>query len=303
MNKNILESVDEEPFKLEKEIQEVVESNLNKLFLLDFVATEFPIENFKFDTVAFNNDTKSFVIIEYKRGRNESLVDQGYAYLHTLLNRKADFVLLYNDIFSTSFNIKDFDWSISRIIYISLQFTDYQKNATSFSTRAFKLFEIKRFTNGVVLVNEISNRKTFKVASDPVDNIIDNSMRKVVNEIVVYSEEEHLNKGTEKSRELYEELRVRVLELGDIKIEPKKYYIAFKGKRNIIDVIIQKKQVKISINLKEGSLKDHENMTTMMDHIGTLGNGDYQIFYSNLENLDYLMTLIRQSYKENFEER
>jgi len=45
MNKNILESVDEEPFKLEKEIQEVVESNLNKLFLLDFVATEFPIEN------------------------------------------------------------------------------------------------------------------------------------------------------------------------------------------------------------------------------------------------------------------
>jgi hypothetical protein len=47
--------VDEEPFKLEKEIQDVVESNLNKLFLLDFVATEFPIENYRFDTVAFNN--------------------------------------------------------------------------------------------------------------------------------------------------------------------------------------------------------------------------------------------------------
>ena len=142
-NNNILKNVDEVSFKLEKDIQDVVEKNLEQLFSLDFVATEFPIENYRFDTVAFNKDSMSFVIIEYKRGKNESLVDQGYAYLYTLLNRKADFVLLYNDRFSKSCNIKDFDWSQSRIVFVSPQFTDYQKNATSFSKMAFELYEIK----------------------------------------------------------------------------------------------------------------------------------------------------------------
>ena len=113
------------------------------MFSLDFVATEFPIENYRFDTVAFNKDSMSFLIIEYKRGRNESLVDQGYAYLYTLLNRKADFVLLYNERFSKSCNIKDFDWSQSRIVFVSPQFTDYKKNATSFSKMPFELYEIK----------------------------------------------------------------------------------------------------------------------------------------------------------------
>ena len=87
----------ESPFKLEKDLQNLVESNLKEIFNLTFLTTEFPIESYRFDTVAFNDETTSFTIIEYKRGKNESLVDQGYAYLYTLLDRKADFVLLYNE--------------------------------------------------------------------------------------------------------------------------------------------------------------------------------------------------------------
>ena len=125
-------------------------------------------------------------------------------------------------------------------------------------------------------------------------------MKKVVNEIVVYSEQDHLSKASDRTIELYEEIKGRMLELGDIKIEPKKYYIAFKGKRNIIDVIIQKKQLKVIINLKEGLLKDPDNMTIMVANIGTWGNGDYQINIDNAEYLDYFMTLARQSYKINY---
>ena len=36
---------------------------------------------------------KSFVIIEYKKGKRYSVIDQGYAYLNTLLAHKGDFVL------------------------------------------------------------------------------------------------------------------------------------------------------------------------------------------------------------------
>ena len=130
-------------FTLEKDLQKLVEANLSSILGLTFVATEVSIESYRFDTLAYNEETKSFVIIEYKRGKNESLVDQGYAYLYTLLNRKADFVLLYNEVFNKAAGLKDFDWSQTRIIFISPQFTDYQKNATAFINMPFELYEVK----------------------------------------------------------------------------------------------------------------------------------------------------------------
>ena len=143
-------------FKLEKDLQNLVEKNLKTIFGLRFIATEFPIESYRFDSVAYDEEAKSFVIIEYKRGKNESLVDQGYAYLYTLLDRKADFVLLYNDVMKTSKGLKDFDWTQTRIMFVSPKFTDYQKNATAFSNMPFELYEIKQYENGIILVDEIN---------------------------------------------------------------------------------------------------------------------------------------------------
>ena len=118
-NNGKLSSNKERAFKLEKELQRLVEENMREIFNLQFVASEFPLEAYRFDSVAYNQETQSFVIIEYKRGKNESLVDQGYAYLYTLLNRKADLVLLYNEVCGKSKTIKDFDWSQTRIIFVS----------------------------------------------------------------------------------------------------------------------------------------------------------------------------------------
>lgn len=297
-NQGNLVAVKENSFKLEKNIQSIVEKNLKLLFELEFVSTEFAIENYRFDTVAYSKDSNSFVIIEYKRGRNESLVDQGYAYLYTLLNRKADFVLLLNEKFNKSFSIKDLDWSQTRIMFISPKFTDYQKNATSFSNMAFQLYEIQRFTNDVVFVNEINNKNTYE-ANEEVFDSKDNSKKKVDKEIIVYTEERHIKKSNESIVELYEELKSRILDIGDIKVEPKKLYIAFKGKTNVCDLVFYKKKIGVYLNLKEGNIKDPESLTEMIANIGTWGNGDYRFNLKNEDDLDYLIMLIHQSYKIN----
>jgi hypothetical protein len=39
----------------------------------------------RIDTLAFDDESKGFVIIEYKKDRNFSVVDQGMAYLKFLL--------------------------------------------------------------------------------------------------------------------------------------------------------------------------------------------------------------------------
>ncbi len=300
LNKNgKLENIKEIDFKLEKDMQILVEQNLKSLLSIKFLATEFSIERYRFDTVAFNDETNSFAIIEYKRGRNESLVDQGYAYLSTLLNRKADFVLLYNESLKVSKSIKDFDWTQTRIYFISTLFTDYQKNATDFSNMPFELYEIKQYSNGLFQIEKIEKNKSTKHDLISFGEDQNSEITMVKKEIIVYTEDTVLDKGTEITKELYVNLKNRILELGNVAIEPRKFYIAFIGRRHICDIEIQKKKLIVTINVKQGDLKDPTSIATDVSTVGHWGNGDYQVLVTDNEILDYLMTLIRQSYRIN----
>ena len=63
-----LQRVKINPFKLEKDIQQLVENNLSTLFGLEFIKSELIFGNFRFDTV-FDNELNSFVIISIKKVR------------------------------------------------------------------------------------------------------------------------------------------------------------------------------------------------------------------------------------------
>lgn len=78
LNNQVVKSITSKDFKLEKDIQNLVEKNLEEFFHLQFVSSELIIKNFRIDTLGFNRENKSFVIIEYKKERNYSVIDQGY---------------------------------------------------------------------------------------------------------------------------------------------------------------------------------------------------------------------------------
>ena len=146
-------------FKLERELQDFFEDNMQEITGYAFLKSEFIIDDYRLDSVAFDSENNAFIIVEYKRGKNESLVDQGYAYLNKLLNRKAylnkllnrkaDFVLLYNEVMNQSKLIKDFDWSQTRIVFVSPKFTKNQLDATAFTNMAFELYEVRKYENGL----------------------------------------------------------------------------------------------------------------------------------------------------------
>ena len=302
-NKGKLKSVPEKDFKLEKEIQTLVEKNLDALLGYEFLTTEYPIESFRFDSVAFDRENNSFVIIEYKKGRNESLVDQGLAYLNTLLTRKADFVLLYNEVKGEARLARDFDWSQTKLVFISPKFTSYQLKSVAFKDFGnFHLYEIKQYANGFVqfVEREVERNITASIESVPAKG----ELATIKKEIVVHTEQEHLDKGSDAVRELYELFKQKVLELGDIKVEPRQLYVAFKAATNICDVTILKNEILIMINMNEGELEDNNHFCRLMigeggKRIGHWGNGDYQCRLKDPDELDYLITLIRQSFKKN----
>lgn len=282
-------------FKNEKELQTYFEKNLKMILNYTFIDTEVTVGNFRIDTLAFDDETKSFRIIKYKNVRNHSLVDQGYTYLKLLLERKADFVLKYNEKANKNLKISDIDWSRSRIIFVSPVYTTYQLNATDFKNIPVDLIKITRYEEGIVDIEFI--KKTSDIKVEEMNFMF--QQQKVKDEIKVYTEEDHLNKASETIKELYHVLRNKILELDDIDLDVKKLYIAFKGKTNICDVEIFKNKMKVMLNVKMGNLYDPLEITEDVTEKGHWGNGDYRVEIYTDEDIDNVLPLIKQSLKIN----
>lgn len=290
---NKLEQVKENPFKLEREIQSIFEGNLQNIMGLLFVKSEFTIKNKRIDTLAYDKQTNAFIIIEYKRDKNYSVVDQGLTYLNLMLQNKAEFILTYNETLKDILHSKDVDWSQSRVAFVSPSFTDNQISASDFKDFGIELWEIKQFENNTISINTIKKSS----GAPSIKPLLENSdnLKAVKENIKVYTEEDHYSNGSDYTIELYDKFKSSILNLtDDIEILPQKYYIAFKKGSNISDVEIQKKSLKIFINAKIGTLDDPKGLVKDVSNIGHRGNGDYQIQIENDKDLEYIMSLIKQ---------
>lgn len=282
-------------FKNEKELQTYIENNMKSILGYKFIATEFCVDNCRIDSLGYDEENKTFIIVEYKNIKNNSLVDQGYSYLALMLKRKEAFVLKYNNVTKSNYEIKDIDWSQARIVFISPFFSERQINATEFEGMPFDLIKAVKYENDIVEFDKLSKNPNLKEEYTPKNEII----QEVIKEIKVYTEDYHLNKTTEKIKNLYGILKNEILNLGDIDIEYKKFYIAFKGTTNIADAEIYNSKIKLFINMKKGTLNDQSNLTLDMSKVGHRANGDYAIEITSEEDIDNAIPLVKQSLKVN----
>ena len=293
-----LEVIKEKKFKLEREIQQLTEQNLSTIFGLEFVRSEFPLNNFRIDTLAFDLETNSFVIIEYKRDKSFSVVDQGYAYLSLMLNNKADFILEYNESKQNTLKRNNIEWSQSRVMFISPSFTTYQKEAINFKDLPIELWEISKFDNDTVMYNQIrtsGSQESIKTISQQNEAI-----SVVSKEIKVFTEDDNLIKASDETKELYEKFKAAILNFdNDIVIKPRKLYVAFVSGSNIVDIHVQKNSLKMWINLKMGELDDPKNLARDVSSTGHWGNGDYELHIKSDDEFEYILSLIKQSLNKN----
>jgi len=286
--------IKERPFKLEREIQQLFESNLSLITGLILVKSEFSIKSKRIDTLAFDPQSKAFIIIEYKRDRNASVVDQGFTYLSLMMENKADFIIEYNESLNLNLLRDQVDWSQTRVVFVSTGFTENQIKATNFKDIAIELWEVTRYENNTIAIEPI--KKTNAAASIKPLAKDDSLLKKVADEIKVYTEEDHIQKTTPILAEVYEQFRDAIQNLADdIEIKPVKTYIAFKKDTNICDIEFYRKHLKIFINLKSGNLDDPKKITRLVSDIGHTGNGYYEITVTNTSNLEYIMSLIKQA--------
>ena len=290
---NSLTEIHERKFELESEIQILFEQNLTKIMQLTLVCREFCIKNKRIDTLAYDEQAKAFIIIEYKRDKNISVIDQGFTYLSLMLENKADFIVEYNEQLKSDLKRDEIDWSQTRVAFVAPFFTDNQIQATNFKDLAIELWEVKQYDNNIVLINQIKKSRSAESIKPLTQQ--NKKLKRVTDEIIVYSEDNHIAKASEEIADLYEKFRDAILNLSvEIELKPTKKYIAFKIDKNIVDIEVQKKSLKIFINTPWGSIDDSKGLARDVSKVGHYGNGDYQIQVDSDYDLEYILSLIKQ---------
>ena len=294
-SKNQLSLLPQNKFKLEKDLQKLFEENLSVLTQYQFIKSEFTIKNNRIDTLAFDPESRAFIIIEYKRRQNESVIDQGISYLNLMLEYKADFIVEYNESQKNTLKRDEVDWSQSKVIFVSPSFNEFQIQASNFKDLPIELWEVNRFEQDIIVVNVINKSKSAPSIRQ-IRTTDDQKLEKALKEIKVYSEDEHLQNGSDKIKELYETLKEAILKLDpSLIIEAKKVYLAFKKDRNVVDILIQNKQIKMWINLPKGKLDDPKKLASDVSEKGHWGNGDYELIIQDDKHLEYIMSLVKQA--------
>jgi predicted transport protein len=295
ISNNKLSEIPVKPFKLEREIQALIEANLKAVMGLALVKSEFSIKNKRIDTLAFDEQAHSFVIIEYKRDTSVSVFDQGVTYLKLMLENKADFVLEYNERLGGTLKRDEVDWTQSRVAFVSPAFSDIQIGAADFRDLSIELWKVTQYDNHTLQVSEI--KKSASAVSIKQATQQSKDLKLVASQIKVYTEEGWLDYAGEEMAALYRKFKVAITNLdSDVEMKPTGAYIAFKrGGRNVVDIEPQQKALKIFINAKWGTIEDSKKIAKDVSNIGHLGNGDYQIQVHDDQNLEYIMSLVKQA--------
>jgi len=112
-----------------------------------------------------------------------------------------------------------------------------------------------------------------------------------------YGMADHASLAIGPIRDLFLALRKEVLSLDPcVSEEFLKLYVAYKAETNFVDVVPQTKRLLLVLNLGMADIEDPKSMCRDISNIGKWGNGDVEVGLSTLEELPYVMGLIRQSF-------
>lgn len=289
----------------EKMVQNLIENNLSTVFpSIEFLTSEYQIDNLRPDSIAFDNDRGSFVIVEYKNVKHKGVVDQGMSYYKLLQEKKENFVLLYHKIKGKVLDTEnDVNWDETRVIFISPEFTEHQKRASqSKGELPIELYEIAKFENGIITLNKIEDEKTVGTKSKNTTVI----------RLEEYSEDDFLkgkyrNPSTsDKTKQLFFNLKNMILDnFPDIENKQKKKYAGFYSKKDgaaLCTITTGKDKLILAYSIRQKNFFSPSSFIKYMvkndgTKIGHWGLGDYISEIKNNSDIETALPLLSEVYE------
>jgi len=281
-------------FSLERELQILVENNMETFFGVTFLQSEFSIPNGRIDSLGIDENYCP-VIFEYKRSQNENVINQGLFYLDWLMDHKAEFKLLTIEKLGMD-SANKIDWSIPCVICIASDFTKFDEHAVNQMQKNIRLIKYKKFGDDLILFEQINAPKVQPIA----ESIGDGVTKTKKNADKTFTEQ--LSGANNDIREMYYAIRDYILSLGDdISENQLKLYCVYKKIRNIICVQVQQKSVLLFLKLNPDTLLEEQKKELVRDvrNIGHWGTGDTEITIRTAKDFEGIKYLIDRCYAEN----
>lgn len=298
-----LSPIEQANFAAEKELQTLIEKNLEAVFGCRHVASEFstgPQHAGRIDTLALSEDGNP-VIIEYKKVESSELINQSLFYLAWLHDHRGDFEMAVQKCLGRKSAV---DWSDVRVLCIAPNYKKYDLYAVQVMGANIELWTYRRFKNGTLYLEEVLQR-SYSSAIDPAfqgkNSVIVAAGKKaaVTKATSSYTFEEHLEGKSKLVQELA--LAVEEFTLGlDSAIEeaPKKFYVAYKMAKNIVCMEIQHQKVVLFLKLDPKSVAGPSKISRNVSKIGHFGTGDLEVTLRNFDDLEATKPFIRLAYEK-----
>jgi len=275
---------------LEKELQTLIEQNMEIFFGVRFLKSEYAVTNGRMDSIGID-ENNSPVIFEYKRSQNENVINQGLFYLDWLLDHKADFKLLVIDKLGME-AADNIDWSVPCVICVAHDFTKYDMHAVNQMQKNIKLVSYRRYDNGMLLLEHLNTPIVKPIMENVGDeNGTKNSTQK--------THMEKLAAISENMKNLYHSICDFIESLGDdIVSNQLKLYLAYKKVQNMVCIEIYNKQIILFLKLNPETVELENGFTRDMRSIGHYGTGDLQITIKNAADFERAKPLLERAYNE-----
>lgn len=278
-------------FMNEKELQHLIERNLEVIFNCRLVASEFstgPVHGGRIDSLALSEENNP-VIIEYKVVESSQLINQSLYYLSWINDHRGDFEIAVQKAFPNE--IIEIDWSSIRVICIAPEYKKYDLHAVQMMGSNIELWQYRYFSNGSLFFEEVFKKSV--AFSSTVDGsgknpvMVEAGKKAAITRATgVYSVEKHLIKIEAKKRPLAEALRDFICSLDEsVEEAPKKHYIAYKVSQNFVCMEIHQAKILLFLKVDPNSIQLADNHRDVKN-IGHFGTGDLEITIRTEEDVE-----------------
>lgn len=276
---------------VEKSLQNQIERHMDEFLGVRFLATEYSTgkaHGGRIDSLGIDENGCP-VIIEYKRLRDENVINQGLFYLDWLLEHQADFKLLVLDRLGKEI-AESIEFSSPRLLCIASDFTKYDEHAVKQINRNIELIRYRRFGEDLLLLELVN-----VVSATPASQASPTSPKQKYKTV-----SEYLAQSPQELKVLYDEFCTYATALGDdVQVKTLKYYFAFKRLQNFacVEVYPQVKKLLIFVKINPDSIQLEEGFSRDVRQIGHFGTGDLELTITSLDDLEKAKELILKSYE------
>ena len=281
---------------LEVSLQRVIEANMETLFGVRFLATEYVTgakHKGRIDSLGID-ETGSPVIFEYKRSVNENVINQGLFYLDWLVDHKGEFQLLV--VKKLGANAADeIDWHNPRVICVANGFTRYDEHAVQQISRAIELVRYQDFEGELLALELITAGKSDQSPTSSAS--LEPGTKKPAT--VTKTVSDYLTGAPQGLKDLFVNLETFIESLGDdVTKKVVQSYFAYRRLKNFacIEVHPQTQTLLVFLKVNPDALQLEEGFSRDVRSIGHFGTGDLELRIKDAAGLVKAQPLIQQSY-------